>query len=785
MSAPMSASTARAFAPSAAAQALLHRVQRLGLIEAALWVLPAWALLRFLPAPWPALWTDGAALLVLLGIPALRYRQRSATWLAQRLNQRLPSFEDSAGLLFTPGTGALAALQRQRLEQRLPRVTLAALGLRAHSPWMLLPILLAAAVLLVPAQPMDGSTSTGAREAPTAAGEAPLGPPVVQSTEVRITPPRYTGLPEGRQAALDIEAVAGSRIDWALNIEPAPSTAALVFIDGRRMELALDDQRWRGSDAPAASSRYRIEIDGAVLGLDEAAARLELRPDQPPQIRVRRPGQTLNIVESAAAMELDIEATDDFGLGAAELLLTLAKGDGELVEVSEQRMALRGEGDARSRRYLRRLDLAALGFETGNDLILRVEVLDSLGQRARSPSYILRWPKLRDTEGEGVEGFVQRTLPAYFRSQRQIIIDTEALIAERAALERERLLARSDSIGVDQRLLRLRYGEFLGEEVETDGPLLPEGHSLDDGHGHADPAAFGDAGALIRAYGHMHDQEEGATLFDPVTRERLRSALREMWQSELHLRMGDPIAALPYQYRALDLIKQIQQASRIYLARVGLELPPIMFSRRLSGDRSTAVRPGDPLRAAERGDAALVGLYGALAGPGLGIGDSGSVGGEADAGVAPLLTALAGSEGRGLSDADGSRRPTESEWSEGGSGEAPQPAASGIPLSPTPLTQGERGLNLTRAASSTKQASLDANALAAFETWLSEQPIESTLDLRERFDRVQRDPACADCRAALASSLWQRLTPPPQGPRSRVGFDEAGERWLRALEHAR
>jgi hypothetical protein len=199
-----------------------------------------------------------------------------------------------------------------------------------------------------------------------------------------------------------------------------------------------------------------------------------------------------------------------------------------------------------------------------------------------------------------------------------------------------------------------------------------------------------------------------------VTRERLRSALREMWQSELHLRMGDPIAALPYQYRALDLIKQIQQASRIYLARVGLELPPIMFSRRLTGDRSTAVRPGDPLRAAERGDAALVGMFSALAGRGFGIGDSGFAGGEADG-----------------------------------------------------------------------EAALSAEALNALEAWLAGQPIESTLDLRERFDRVRRDPDCADCRAALASSLWQRLTPPPLGPRSRAGLDAAGEGWLRALEQAR
>ena len=43
---------------------------------------------------------------------------------------------------------------------------------------------------------------------------------------------------------------------------------------------------------------------------------------------------------------------------------------------------------------------------------------------------------------------------------------------------------------------------------------------------------------------------------------------------------------MPFEYRALRFIKQVQQADRIYLARVGLELPPIDESRRLGGDRT-------------------------------------------------------------------------------------------------------------------------------------------------------------------------------------------------------
>ncbi|MEZ5520658.1 MAG: hypothetical protein R3F08_04170 [Dokdonella sp.] len=62
---------------------------------------------------------------------------------------------------------------------------------------------------------------------------------------------------------------------------------------------------------------------------------------------------------------------------------------------------------------------------------------------------------------------MQKVLPAYFRSQRQIIIDTETLIGERTSLAADTFTVEIDSIGVDQKILRLRYGQFLGEEFEV------------------------------------------------------------------------------------------------------------------------------------------------------------------------------------------------------------------------------------------------------------------------------------------------------------------------------
>ena len=58
-------------------------------------------------------------------------------------------------------------------------------------------------------------------------------------------------------------------------------------------------------------------------------------------------------------------------------------------------------------------------------------------------------------------------MPEYFRSQRQIIIDSEKLLREKKCIAKETFNARSNSLAYDQKVLRLRYGEFLGEEFES------------------------------------------------------------------------------------------------------------------------------------------------------------------------------------------------------------------------------------------------------------------------------------------------------------------------------
>jgi hypothetical protein len=555
---------------------------------------------------------------IVAGIACWQWRRRDLRWLLQALNARA-DFEDSADLLLAADT-PLQRLQQARLRQRLathPADLRAPWPGRALAASMLAAAALLAAACLWPAPAPN--TAAPAAVALMAATDAPIR---LRDARLDIQPPAYTRLPARRESTLSIQAPQGAHLRWSLRFSGQPSRVALVFLDGRRLTLRHADDAWIGERSLDASALYRIEIDGRapVAGKPH---RLDAIADRPPQLRVLAPTQSLTLASpNQRTWALAFEARDDYGVAnKATLRITLAQGSGENITFHERSLSLRGQGSATLRRFAHAIDLASLGLAQGDDLIVQLRVDDNRSPQphtVRSPSLILRLQAAPGSDGSGIEGIVKRVLPAYFRSQRQIIIDAEALQKKRRTLDAERFLRDSDAIGVDQRILRLRYGQFLGEEAEGK-PSLPvaDGNAQDDdagqdGHAHAAPSAattLGRDADVLEAFGHTHDHAEAATLLDPDTRAILKQALDQMWQSELQLRQGQPDRALPYAYKALGFIKQVQQASRIYLARVGNELPPIDESRRLGGKRDGLATRPDPLRAAVPVDADLAALW--------------------------------------------------------------------------------------------------------------------------------------------------------------------------------
>jgi len=581
-------------------------------------------------------WALAVAAIALVGMSFLAWRlQRDVdpAWVARRLDASTAHMEDSAALLFADADALseLQRLQRTRIQARLAQI---AVDVRQPWPWSRLSLAFGIAVALSVVAALWSPRSLVGEAGQRAGGDGRASKTTLTHAQIDIAAPAYTRIPARTERALDAKAPEGSRLTWNLTFSEQPKSAVLVFHDGSRLTLNNERSGWHGERVLTASLLYRIEIDG-VAPLDDAGLhRLDAVPDRAPEVRVVEPEKTLSLLEAGQkSWNLAFETRDDYGIASATLQITLAQGGGENVKFKEQTLTLNGvpvdaDGD-RHLRYRHTVDLAALGIGQGDDAIVRLVVSDNRQPQAnvaRSASFILRWPAPASNESAGLEGVVQKTMPAYFRSQRQIIIDSEALLADKPTLDADKFLARADAIGADQKILRLRYGQFLGEESETHeqhAQAHPAAKPADDERGgehaeaHAEKpepeqATFGEAGDIVAEFGHTHDSAEAATLLDPETKATLKSALAEMWQAELHLRLGKPDEALPFEHRALAFIKQVQQSTRIYLARVGLELPQPDEARRLSGERKGLGDRSGTLVAAQADGMALTRLWRSL-----------------------------------------------------------------------------------------------------------------------------------------------------------------------------
>ncbi|WIW89263.1 DUF4175 domain-containing protein [Sphingobium sp. V4] len=571
-----------------------------------------------------------AAALLGIGIALLIARQRAALhdlpWLVRSLDAARPDLEDSSALLFGGDAplSRLQSLQRRRIAARLDQGgpqdlvppwstrTLLILGLTAAA--------LIAAALLWP-RAGEGPPAL----APSSEGlPARPGIPRLVAQNLRILPTAYTGLPVRDSATLDARVPQGSRLEWTLRFDPQATAPRLLMLGGQPLALRRDGANWIASRTADAAFLYRVD-PAAGRGPTPPLHRIDAVADAPPQVKALTDSLTL-VRPGQHGWSPAFAATDDYGVATtARLRVTLAIGEGENVSFSEREIPVGGTGPARDRRFAPRLDFASFGFAAGGDMVVQLIIRDNRSpspQEARGPSLILRWPSPKQPESSGLTGMVNTTLPAYFRSQRQIIIDIEKLLKQRRALAPDRYLARSAAIGGDQQILRGRYSQFLGGESEGQ-PELPtsdaEAHSDNDGHDHGPPPSspnvFGEKEDVLAEFGHPHDESPASSL-DPETRAILKQAVDEMWQSERELKTGHPDAALPFAYRALRFIKEVQQATRIFLSRVGPELPPIDAGRRMTGKREGLASRQLELTPVERQDGPAAAAWRALgAGP--------------------------------------------------------------------------------------------------------------------------------------------------------------------------
>ena len=422
----------------------------------------------------------------------------------------------------------------------------------------------------------------------------------VQKIEIRVTPPAYTGRKPYRAEQLNLRVEQGATISWHITTNRPARSVQLVLNEKDPVNLKPENGGYTLSRAFTEPALYHLNLNGQK----SAYYTLEIIPDEAPVLQITKPEQYTEILfGDPQRVTLQAELSDDYGLRDANMIATVAKGTGEAVKFREEKISLGFSKQTRRFRVNKTIDLQKLGMTYGDELYFYVQAWDNHKGYTRSETYFVQIEDTTIVESMDDLTMGVNPVPEYFRSQRQIIIDTEKLIKEQKTLSRTFFEERSNNLGVDQKLLRLRYGKFLGEEFESGigpGGGIPEGeegheeHFLGDGHDHPEFEDQNSPEALLDPYLHKHDQEEAATLFEPAVKAKLKGALAQMWEAELRLRTHRPKEALPYEYKALRMLKEVQQSTRAYAAKTGFDPPPLKEpEKRLTGDLSKIRAPAE------------------------------------------------------------------------------------------------------------------------------------------------------------------------------------------------
>jgi|AntRauTorcE11897_2_1112592.scaffolds.fasta_scaffold00622_10 hypothetical protein len=570
-----------------------------------------------------------------------RFNKPSPEEITRFLDRTYPFMEESSFLFLNePDEETMEAWQKEKISKKLnefadqiilPNESLKKAG-RMGGLWMALSLILLVSKPVLNDALKSVALTRAEQVQEEKAVESEQNIPELTEVQIKITPPPYTGLSNRTSGFENISIPEQSRMEWNTKTEGDYENVHLLFSNGEKLLLDSDSEAGDYFVSMEATENriYQIVLSAADTTIYSAFKSIEVIADQPPGFAVEKPVEKRDFI-TKGKRDFDIEATvgDDYGITNTKINATLAQGSGENVRFREQSFSfddLSGLGTQEVKASAT-LNADDLEMEPGDELYFFITATDNKPepQIARSDTYFIIYTDSAEVSTVEIAGLGVDLLPEYFRSQRQIIIDTEQLLEDEPNISRVEFNRRSENIGHDQNLLRKRYGEYLGMEdemessAETDaisdggGADLGEAEAADD-HDHEgeevnemglSSAESEVAGIIPDEFFHDHGAAEMNTLFAESPRALLKQSLDNMWNAEMYLRIRRPQEALPYEYAALEYLKAVQQANRQYTRKAGYELPPIPEEeKRLTGTYDDFAgpegslqtnRPTDPL----------------------------------------------------------------------------------------------------------------------------------------------------------------------------------------------
>jgi len=461
----------------------------------------------------------------------------------------------------------------------------------------------------------------------------------ILSQQVTIQPPEYSLTKHQPKKlavdSLDIKALVGSIVRWRFSFSEQVIDYFIVFSSGERHLLAKqNDGSYSVQVKLTTSMVYHLATADENIPLSDgftAIHRITVTPDHAPKIRFIQPKNSVTeyAKNSVPNVVTEVQISDDFAVTEVEILASIAKGSGEGVKFRDQKFSFdRSEQFDGKGHYYKTWSLPDLAMEPGDELYFTILARDNRqpeNQQSRSATKVIRWLEDEQT-GVNADGILIDFMPEYFKSQRQIIIETIELIEDKAQLTDHDFVEKSELLGVAQSALKEKYGQYLGDESEgpqSVGVTLDNDHSagqakpqiqVHDEHGgsnavittagekshndmpsheHVDAwankpgrADLSGKMALINRYGHNHEDSDVGVMTSQDPKALMKKSLSNMWQAELHLMLSEPELALPYEQQALKLLRLAKKAERIYVKRLGFEPPPVTEQRRYQGEQA-------------------------------------------------------------------------------------------------------------------------------------------------------------------------------------------------------
>ena len=559
-----------------------------------------------------------------------QYQNITAKKVLLHLNREFTECEESAELMLLP-SDSLSTLQQMQKTRIQPQVEkLLATNLGSHlpryscKPAMLLSALTLLIFTLINIIPSDVLFKTESAPQAITATPKPPNPIRLETKSITVTTPKYTGLAARQTTDLNLELIAGSTVTWRLQLTDfnPQNNVSLMLPDKQPILFTTQaNNDYLASATLSQSGVYHIAVDEKMLGDIYTIA---VTADSRPTIRFIAPAETITELAKNAVPKIQatVSIEDDFGLGRVEILASIASGSGEAVKFRDQTFQFDSESvvaktvNEGKAHFVKNWDLAELGMQPGDELYFSIRAWDNrlpVAQQSRSASKIIRWLE-DEQQGVLVDGIAMDFMPEYFKSQRQIIIETKELIANKTNLSIDTFNRTSRDLGTAQDFLKQKYGQFLGDEFDSGtlqsmeaGPEIEhdthEEHSDDTtqsqhpkaGHEHdsaehqpedADKSGYRQ---VIEQFGHAHGEADDGNFIKkglPSPKLLMKRAIANMWQGELHLRLSEPERALPFENLALAFLNRAKKADRIYVKRLGFEPPPVSEKRRYQGDLS-------------------------------------------------------------------------------------------------------------------------------------------------------------------------------------------------------